>query len=74
MVVVNQLSEAMHLALKGDTAVDDVSPRTVHAYVVGRMADYYGFKINATQHSPELLNLTLMPVESSPINLEHADL
>ena len=69
-----QLSEAMHLALKGDTAVEDISPRTVHACVVGRMADYYGFKINVTQHSPELLNLILMPVESSPINLDHADL
>ncbi len=69
-----QLSEAMHLALKGDSTIDDITPRTVHAYVTGRMIDYYGFKINVTQHSPELLNLVLMPLESSPLSLEQADL
>ena len=69
-----QLSEAMHLALKGDTAIEDVSPRTVHAYVTGRMIDYYGFKINVTQHSPQLLTLVLMPVESISPSLEQVDL
>ncbi|MBY0428584.1 MAG: hypothetical protein K2Q32_05135 [Alphaproteobacteria bacterium] len=69
-----QLSEAMHLALKGETAVEDISPRTVHAYVMGRMVDYYGFKINVTQHSPELLALVLMPMESAKTSLEEVDL
>lgn len=69
-----QLSEAMHLALKGESTVDDVTPRTVHAYVMGRMVDYYGFKINVQQHSPELLTLVLMPLESTPLSDEQADL
>jgi histidine phosphotransferase ChpT len=70
-----QLSEAMHQALKGETTIEDVSPRTVHAYVTGRMIDFYGFKINVTQHNEQLLTLILMPVESAnTIDLAHADL
>lgn len=69
-----QLSEAMHQALKGETSVEDVTPRTVHAYVMGRMIDYYGFKINVDQHSPERLTLVLMPIESKELNIEQLDL
>ena len=29
-------------ALRGDTAADDLDPRSVHAYVTGRFADYFG--------------------------------
>ena len=69
-----QLSEAMHLALKGETSIEDVSPRTVHAYVTGRMIEYYGFTTSVKQHSPELLTLALMPVESNELSLDQADL
>lgn len=69
-----QLSEAMHEALEGTTKVEDVTARTVHAYVTGRLSDYYGFKISSQQHSAELLTLILMPVESAELPLEQTDL
>jgi histidine phosphotransferase ChpT len=33
-------------ALEGKTNPDDLDPRSVHAYVTGRFADYFGFKIS----------------------------
>lgn len=58
-----QLSQAMEEALKGKTNIEDITPRTVHAYVTGKMCDYYGFKITVDQHSPERLSITLMSAE-----------
>lgn len=69
-----QLSEAMQEAVDGKTTIEDVTPRTVHAFVTGRMADYYGFKISFHQHSPELLTAIMMPLESVDLTLEQADL
>ncbi len=69
-----QLSQAMHAALKGEAAVDDITPRTVHAYVMGLMAHVYGFKISAQQHSPEALTLVLMTLEEPCSRIEQAEL
>ncbi len=69
-----QLSEAMREALEGVTKVEDITPRTVHAYVTGRLSDYYGFKISTQQHSPELLTVILMPLESAELPIEQTDL
>lgn len=56
-----QLSEAMREALALNVAVDDISPRTVHAYVLGQTAEHYGLKITHNQISEEKLSLMLMP-------------
>lgn len=34
--------EGAEAALKGETAPDDLDPRSVHAYITGRFADYFG--------------------------------
>jgi histidine phosphotransferase ChpT len=56
-----QMSEAVLAALKGETAIDDITPRTVHAYVTGRLADYYEMGLTPQQDSPEKITLTLLP-------------
>lgn len=33
-------------ALKGETKPDDLDPRSVHAYVTGRFAEYFGITLN----------------------------
>ena len=68
-----QLSEAMHLALKGETTIDDVTPRTVHAYVTGRMIEFYGFTVACDQRSPEHLVVVLMPLQAPALPVENAD-
>ncbi len=39
------LSEASHRALKDEAAIDDITPRSVHAYVTGRFAALYSLNI-----------------------------
>lgn len=53
-------SEAARQALDGHTAVDAVTPRTVHAYVTGRMAEHYGHKISINQVADGHLSLMLL--------------
>lgn len=58
-----QLSEAMQAALKLDVGVEDISPRTVHAYVLGLTAEHYGFSLTYQQISDEKLSLILQPAK-----------
>ncbi|HYH19816.1 MAG TPA: histidine phosphotransferase family protein [Azospirillum sp.] len=46
-------------ALAGTTAVDDLTARTVHAYVTGRFAEYYGLRLSAAPAGHETLVFTL---------------
>lgn len=55
------MSEQLRHALEGHVGVEEVSPRTVHAYVTGRMAEAYGFKLSIQQLSDEKINMMLMP-------------
>ena len=32
-------------ALRGETAAEDLDPRSVHAYITGRFADYFGIDL-----------------------------
>jgi len=54
-----QLSEAMEQALLGTAAIDDLSPRTIQAYITGRFAETFGFKLSANQSIQDRLDLTL---------------
>ena len=49
------LSAEADAALKGGVAPEDLTPRTVHAYVTGRFADAYGFRLVAGASGPDLL-------------------
>lgn len=51
------ISDAMRHALLGETPVEEVTPRTVHAYVTHCFADHFGLKISAQQMSDEKLSI-----------------
>jgi histidine phosphotransferase ChpT len=55
------LSEPIKKALSGEVSVEEVVPRTVHAYVVHCFAEHYDLKISARQLSEEKLSLLLLP-------------
>lgn len=38
--------EGAESALKGETSPDDLDPRSVHAYLTGKLAGYFGFKLS----------------------------
>lgn len=38
--------EGAEAALKGDTTPENLDPRSVHAYITGRFAAYFGFNLN----------------------------
>jgi len=46
-------------ALNGTTAAEDLTPRTVHAYVTGRFAAAYGIRLSAAPTGPDTLVFTL---------------
>jgi hypothetical protein len=46
-------------ALTGEMPVEEISPRTVHAYVCKKLAEHYGFSVNWEQVSAEHLSLIL---------------
>lgn len=54
--VLNPDAEA---ALAGRTAVDALTPRTVHAFVTGRFAEAYGVRLSAVPRGRELLEFRL---------------
>ena len=39
------LRDGAAIAMKGETSPEDLDPRSVHAYITGKFAEYFGFKI-----------------------------
>lgn len=60
-----QLSEMIGAALDGTTPVDDLTPRSVQAYMTGRFVAHFGLVLRHLSPSPEQLDFVLMnqPVE-----------
>lgn len=58
------LSPAAQAALDGTAAIEDLSPRTIQAYVTGRFAEQFGYKLNVDQSAPDRLDLTLVAPET----------
>lgn len=48
--------EGAEAALKGETAPDDLDPRSVHAYITGKFIEYFGFKVEY-QAQPDLARI-----------------
>ena len=46
-------------ALTGDIAIENLTPRTVHAYVTGRFAEHLNLKVVTSQESPEVFAFSL---------------
>ncbi len=56
-----QLSPPLQGALEDAIPLDDLTPRTIQAYITGRFAAHFGLKIGHVQETPEQLVLTLLP-------------
>lgn len=48
--------EGAEAALKGETAPEDLDPRSVHAYITGKFIAYFGFKVDY-QAQPDLARI-----------------
>jgi histidine phosphotransferase ChpT len=54
-----QLSPLLQDALQGRSAVEDLSPRSIQAYVTGRFATQFGFNLTYDNSIPDKLGLSL---------------
>ncbi len=54
-----QLNDSLKQALNGTVDVNDLTPRTVHAYVTGRFAEHFGLKINHIERETESLEFRI---------------
>lgn len=54
-----QLSDSFKSALDGTASVEDITPRTIQAYITGKFAAYYGLKIDIDQSVSEVVVITL---------------
>lgn len=55
-----QLSESFKAALEGTVPVEELTPRTIHAYVTGKFAECFGVKIPHTQPEDGHLEFSLL--------------
>lgn len=53
------LSSIMQGALEGTATIEEQSPRSIQAYVTGRYAEQFGFKLSYDQSIPDRLELSL---------------
>lgn len=58
-----QLSSQIESALMGNTAVEDLTPRSIQAYVTGKFAANFNFKLNYDQSVTDRLDLSLIGAE-----------
>jgi len=58
-----QLTPPLHAALENVTPVEELTPRSVQAYITGRFAAHFGVKLTPTQHGVDRLEMivTLIP-------------
>jgi histidine phosphotransferase ChpT len=54
-----QMSEAHEAAFSGTAAIEDLSPRTIQAYVTGRLAENFGLTLKFDHGVPDRLDLIL---------------
>lgn len=60
------LSLNLQEALEGSASVDDISPRSVQAYVTGRFAEHFCLKLGHDHSIPDTLNLLLSLPNDEP--------
>lgn len=58
-----QITPQIDVALRGEVAVEELTPRTIQAYVTGRFAQYFGFRLRYEQSLPDSVILSLEKVE-----------
>ncbi|MDR3448495.1 MAG: histidine phosphotransferase family protein [Alphaproteobacteria bacterium] len=60
------LSLQLQEALDGAVAVDELSPRSIQAYVTGKFAEHFGLKVVYDHSIPDRLDLTLAAAPATP--------
>ncbi len=55
------LNDSVQKTLEGNVSVEELSPRTIQAYVTGRFAEQFGFKLSYDQSIPDRLDVTVDP-------------
>lgn len=59
-----QLTPAYQAALEGKASIEELTPRTIQAYVTGRLTENFGLKLKHEQPVADHLNLSLCLSES----------
>lgn len=59
-----QLTPQMQAALEGIAAIDELTPRTIQAYITGRFVSHFGFTFQHDQSIPDRLDLILHGTKS----------
>ena len=54
-----QLAPPFQAALDGTAPVDEVTARTIQAYITGKFAEHFGIKVSYSQPVPDRLDMTL---------------
>jgi histidine phosphotransferase ChpT len=54
-----QINPTIALALKGETVIEELTPRTIQAYITGRFTEFFGFTIDYDQSVPDRLIVSL---------------
>ena len=62
-----QLNPAIQAAFDGVTAVEELTPRSIQAYVTGMFASYFGLKVKCDQSIPDRLDITLLAPALTPV-------
>jgi len=57
-------------ALEGSASIEELSPRSVHSYVTGRFAEYFGFKLVHDHSIPDRLDLLLTPKKDEEAGMQ----
>jgi histidine phosphotransferase ChpT len=63
-----QLNPLLRAALEGETPIDELTPRSVQAFVSGQFVAHFGLQVRHNQPHPDRLDLILIqpPLETSP--------
>jgi histidine phosphotransferase ChpT len=58
-----QLSEKVQAALEGTTPIEDITPRSIQAYMTGKFATHFGLGLKFDQSVTDRLDLSLFSAE-----------
>jgi histidine phosphotransferase ChpT len=58
-----QLSPQLEAALMGTATIEELTPRSIQAYITGRFAAHFNLKVKFDQSIPDRLELSLMGAE-----------
>jgi len=64
------LSLSLQEALDGSVSVEDLTPRSIQAYLTGRFADHFGFKLSHDHSAGDRLDLILEASASTVVEPE----